>query len=95
MGSIMLLPRQFQIMVIENSDENHIKEAMWRFPAYLFAINIFVIPIAFAGIILSGSNSGADFFVLTIPMNTGHTGLLSWHFLVVFQPQQGWLLLNQ
>ena len=91
MGSVMLLPRQFQIMVIENSDENHIKEAMWRFPAYLFAINIFVIPIAFAGIILSGSNSGADYFVLTIPMKPAITGLRSLHSSADFRPLPAWL----
>lgn len=78
MSSIMFLPRQFQLMVIENSDERHIKEAMWRFPAYLFAINIFVLPIAFTGILLYGNNSGADYFVLTIPMDTGH------HWLSLF-----------
>jgi len=92
MGSIMLLPRQFQIMVIENSDENHIKDAMWRFPAYLFAINIFVIPIAFAGIILNGNNSGADFFVLTIPMNTGHYWLALLAFLGGFSAAAGMVI---
>ncbi|PKN16142.1 MAG: stage II sporulation protein E [Deltaproteobacteria bacterium HGW-Deltaproteobacteria-23] len=92
MSSIMLLPRQFQIMVIENSDENHIKEAMWRFPAYLFAINIFVIPIAFAGILLSGSNSGADFFVLTIPMNNGHHWLALLAFLGGFSAAAGMVI---
>lgn len=92
MGSIMLLPRQFQIMVIENSDENHIKEAMWRFPAYLFAINIFVIPIAFAGILLTGSNSGADFFVLTIPMNSGHHWLALLAFLGGFSAAAGMVI---
>lgn len=92
MSSIMLLPRQFQIMVIENSDENHIKDAMWRFPAYLFAINIFVIPIAFAGIILNGSNSGADFFVLTIPMNTGHHWLALLAFLGGFSAAAGMVI---
>jgi len=92
MGSIMLLPRQFQIMVIENSDENHIKDAMWRFPAYLFAINIFVIPIAFAGILYNGSNSGADFFVLTIPMNTGHNWLALLAFLGGFSAAAGMVI---
>jgi sigma-B regulation protein RsbU (phosphoserine phosphatase) len=92
MGSIMLLPRQFQIMVIENSNEKHIKDAMWRFPAYLFAINIFVMPIAFAGIILSGSNNGADYFVLTIPMNTGHHWLALFAFLGGFSAAAGMVI---
>lgn len=92
MCSIMLLPRQFQIMVIENSDENHVKEAMWRFPAYLFAINIFVIPIAFAGILLNGSNSGADFFVLTVPMDSGHHWLAILAFIGGFSAAAGMVI---
>ena len=92
MGSIMLLPRQFQIMVIENSSESHIKDAMWRFPAYLFAINLFVIPLAFAGILLSGSNSGADFFVLTIPMNANHPWLALLAFLGGFSAAAGMVI---
>lgn len=92
MGSVMLLPRQFQIMVIENSDEKHIRDAMWRFPTYLFAINIFVMPIAFAGIILNGSNSGADYFVLTIPMNTGHHWLALFAFLGGFSAAAGMVI---
>ncbi len=92
MGSVMLLPRQFQIMVIENSDESHIKEAMWRFPAYLFAINLFVIPLAFAGILLSGSNKGADFFVLTIPMNANHPWLALLAFLGGFSAAAGMVI---
>jgi len=92
MGSIMLLPRQFQIMVIENSDEKHIKEAMWRFPAYLFAINLFVIPLAFAGILLTGSNKGADYFVLTIPMNTNHPWLALLAFLGGFSAAAGMVI---
>jgi phosphoserine phosphatase RsbU/P len=92
MGSIMLLPRQFQIMVMENSDEAHIKDAMWRFPAYLFAINIFVLPIAYAGILLSGGNKGADFFVLTIPMNTGHNWLALLAFLGGFSAAAGMVI---
>jgi sigma-B regulation protein RsbU (phosphoserine phosphatase) len=94
MSSIMLLPRQFQVMVIENSDEQHIKSAMWRFPLYLFAINFFVIPIAFAGILLSGSNTGADFFVLAIPMNTGNSWLALFAFLGGFSAAAGMVIVE-
>ena len=81
MMAIMFLPRQFHIMVIENSDEDHIKKAMWRFPAYIFLINLFVIPIALGGLILNGGDtSQADYFVLTLPLSAGH----SWLALLVF-----------
>jgi len=76
MMAIMFLPRQFHIMVTENPDENHIKKAMWRFPAYIFLINLFVIPIALGGLILNGGDTAqADYFVLTLPLSSGHPGL--------------------
>ncbi|MDX5438273.1 MAG: histidine kinase, partial [Pontibacter sp.] len=46
MLAILLLPRQFQVAVVENVNEQHLNKAMWLFPLYLFAINIFVLPIA-------------------------------------------------
>ncbi|MEI6206164.1 MAG: SpoIIE family protein phosphatase [Desulfuromonadales bacterium] len=81
MGAIMLLPRQFHVMVIENSDERHIATSMWLFPAYLFLINLFVMPIALGGILITGGSSGADFFVLNIPLVTGHKGIALLAFL--------------
>ncbi|MFO7577893.1 MAG: SpoIIE family protein phosphatase [Pelovirga sp.] len=81
MAAVMFLPRQFHIMVTENSDEQHIKHAMWRFPAYLFLINLFVFPIAMAGLLVNGGNTAqADYFVLTLPLTSGHP----WLALLVF-----------
>lgn len=81
MGAIMLLPRQFHVMVIENSDERHIATAMWLFPAYLFLINLFVMPIAIGGILTTGSSSGADYFVLSLPQLAGYRGIALLAFL--------------
>ena len=53
MAAILFLPRQFQILVVENVDERHLNKAVWLFPLYLLAINIFVLPIA----LLSGSQN--------------------------------------
>ncbi len=80
MGAIMFLPRQFHIMVIENSSEEHIKTAMWLFPVYMFLINLFVVPIALGGILATGSSAGSDYFVLTLPLKSGH----QWISLVAF-----------
>ena len=67
--AIMFLPRQFQMLVVENVDESHIKKALWIFPLYLFLINIFVLPIAFGGLIRFPSGSvNPDTFVLTLPL---------------------------
>ena len=81
MMAVMFLPRQFHIMVIENCREQHIREAMWRFPAYMFLINLFVIPIALAGLLHNnGDTANADFYVLLLPLENGHP----WLALVVF-----------
>jgi Na+/proline symporter/signal transduction histidine kinase len=68
MLSIVTLPRQFQISVVENVDEDHLRKAIWLFPLYLFLINIFVLPIALGGLMLFGPGVDADTFVLTLPM---------------------------
>ncbi|HJV35349.1 sodium:solute symporter family transporter [Geomonas sp.] len=80
MSAVMLLPRQFQVMVLENADERHLNTATWLFPAYMLLINLFVVPIAVAGLLMTGGSTGADYFVLTIPMMTGN----SWLALIAF-----------
>ncbi len=65
MVAVLFLPRQFQVMVVENVDEKHLKKAIWLFPLYLLAINIFVLPIAFAGMLkFAGQTADTDFFAL-------------------------------
>ena len=49
--AIMLLPRQFHVSVVENSSAAEVSRARWLFPLYLVAINLFVIPIALAGLV--------------------------------------------
>jgi Na+/proline symporter len=48
---VLLLPRQFHVAVVENNSENEIRRAAWLFPVYLILINVFVVPIAAAGLI--------------------------------------------
>ena len=40
--AIFLLPRQFQVSVLEINKERHIKTAIWVFPLYLLLFNIFL-----------------------------------------------------
>jgi Na+/proline symporter/nitrogen-specific signal transduction histidine kinase len=69
MAAILCLPRQFQIAVVENVDERHLAKAVWLFPLYLLAINIFVLPIALSGLLhFPGGAVDADTFVLTLPI---------------------------
>jgi len=94
MGAIMLLPRQFHVMVIENSDERHIATAMWLFPTYLFLINLFVMPIAIGGILTTGNSSGADFFVLSLPQLAGHRSIALLAFLGGFSAAAGMVIVE-
>ncbi|MBL8451210.1 MAG: histidine kinase [Zoogloea sp.] len=81
MLAVMFLPRQFQVAVVENVNENHLRRAIWLFPLYLLLINIFVLPIALGGLMhFAGRGVDADTFVLTLPMAWGH----GWLALLVF-----------
>ena len=66
--AIIFLPRQFQVLVVENVDESHLKRALWLFPLYLLLINIFVLPVALGGLLHFGSAVNPDVFVLTLPL---------------------------
>ena len=76
MAAVLLLPRQFQVAVVENANEDHLRKAMWLFPLYLLIINVFVLPIAFGGVLrLGGRGLDADTFVLALPLAAGHPWL--------------------
>jgi len=66
---ILLLPRQFHVTVVENHSEAEIRRARWLIPLYLILINLFVMPIAAAGLLLvPNSLAEPDMYVLAIPM---------------------------
>ncbi|WP_137387634.1 PAS domain-containing hybrid sensor histidine kinase/response regulator [Rhodoligotrophos defluvii] len=69
--AIILLPRQFHVTVVENTNLADVKRAAWLFPLYLIAINIFVVPIAIAGLLTFGSGANGDMFVLALPVAAG------------------------
>ena len=70
--AIVLLPRQFHVTVVENNNEAEIKRAAWLFPLYLVLINLFVVPIAMAGMLtFTGGQFDSDMFVLALPLSAG------------------------
>jgi PAS domain S-box-containing protein len=81
MMAILFLPRQFHVAVVENTSADHVKKAVWLFPLYLFLINLFVLPIAYGGLMLGGAQEKADFFVLSIPLQQGNPLLAAIVFL--------------
>jgi len=67
--AIMLLPRQFHVSAVENSSDSEVSRARWLFPIYLIAINVFVIPIAIAGLVTFPFGAvDSDMYVLALPM---------------------------
>jgi PAS domain S-box-containing protein len=80
MLAVMLLPRQFHVLVVQNPRERDVHTAAWAFPLYLLAINLFVLPIAFGGLLVSGDVQAADSYILSLPLGAGAGGVA----LVVF-----------
>ncbi len=76
-SAILFLPRQFHVAVVENSNARQIRTATWAFPSYMLAINVFVLPVALAGLLLGHPSSAADSFVLSLPHASG-ARWLSW-----------------
>jgi Na+/proline symporter/signal transduction histidine kinase len=80
--AIFLLPRQFQMAVIENKRESHIHTAIWFLPLYLLLFNIFVFPIAWGGnILFEGKEINSDFYALLIPQLFDNTFIETLVFL--------------
>lgn len=78
---VLLLPRQFHVIVVENKSEGDVKRAAWLFPIYLVAINIFVVPIAAAGLMTQPAASNPDLFVITVPLSEGAQSLVAFAFI--------------
>jgi Na+/proline symporter/nitrogen-specific signal transduction histidine kinase len=80
-AAFLCLPRMFQVLVVENSDERQLATASWAFPLYLAAMSLFVIPIAVVGLARLPEGANPDLFVLTVPLEFGREGLAMLSFL--------------
>ncbi|WP_342720869.1 sensor histidine kinase [Acidovorax sp. FHTAMBA] len=83
MLSVVFLPRQFQVMVVENVRESHLRRAVWVFPLYLLLINLLVLPIALGGLLYFGGGAAmnAENFVLSLPLAAGQNALALFVFI--------------
>jgi Na+/proline symporter/nitrogen-specific signal transduction histidine kinase len=82
MLSVLLLPRQFQVMVVENVRESHLRRALWVFPLYMLLINLFVLPIALGGLLYFETGSmNPENFVLSLPLADGQYTLAMLAFI--------------
>ncbi len=80
-AAFLCLPRMFQVMVVENEDEGHLRTAAWAFPAYLMLMSLFVLPIAVVGLELLPAGTNPDLFVLSLPLAQDRDGLAILAFL--------------
>ena len=80
-AAIIALPRMFQVLVVEAADEDRLATAGWAFPAYLFAMSLFVLPIAVMGQQLLPADANPDLYVLTLPAQSGQNWLAFLVFL--------------
>jgi Na+/proline symporter/signal transduction histidine kinase len=80
-AAVICLPRMFQVLVVENSDERHLATASWAFPLYVLMMSLFVVPIAVVGLELMPPNANPDLFVLTLPLSQGQGSLAMLAFL--------------
>jgi Na+/proline symporter len=95
MAAVMLLPRQFHMLVIENNNEEHIRQAMWKFPTYMFLITLFATPIAMAGLLFNqGSTIAADFYVLQLPLLNGQKWLALFVYIGGFSAAAGMIIVE-
>lgn len=92
--SVLLLPRQFQVMVVECVDERHIRRAAWIFPAYLLLINVFVLPIAVGGLLAFGAGRDPETFVLSLPLAHGAPALALLAYLGGLSAATGMLIVE-
>ena len=80
-AAVICLPRMFQVMVVEASDERHLARASWAFPAYLMLMSLFIVPIAVMGLERMPAGSNPDLFVLSLPLAEGQGALAMLVFL--------------
>jgi len=80
-AAIVCLPRQFQVIVVENENERHLATAAWLFPTYLLLSCVFILPIAIGGLTLMPEGADPDMFVLTLPLMADKDGLALLVFL--------------
>ncbi len=93
-SAILFLPRQFHVAVVENPAENRILTATWLLPLYLLLINIFVAPIAVAGLQAGIPLDKADTTVLLLPMLHGRAGVALLVFLGGFSAAMSMIMIS-
>lgn len=80
MAAFLVLPRQFQVMVVELTDEKDTWLSRRLFPIYLLIFALFAAPLGLAGHLLLGNSVPSDTYVLFLPEH----GQQHWLTLLAF-----------
>ncbi len=78
--AFFLLPRQFQMGVVENTSPKNLRKAIWLFPLYLLIINIFVLPFAVMGNEVY-PQADSDFYLLSLSLDYAGPSVATLAFL--------------
>jgi Na+/proline symporter/signal transduction histidine kinase len=73
MFGVLLLPWQFYVAVVINTNEKHARTAKWLFPLFFISITLLVLPVAIYGIKEGLPLGSADLYMLQIPLLQNHT----------------------
>ena len=93
--AIFCLPRQFQVVVVENTSVRDLSAARWLFPLYLSVICVLVIPIAEVGLVrFLGTGTEADTFMLSLPLAEGERALALAAYIGGFSAATGMVIVE-
>ncbi len=70
--AVIVLPRQFYMALVEAQQPSDLPRARWGLAIYLGVMAVLVLPIALAGVIVLGDHVSPDFYVLNLPLVSGH-----------------------
>jgi EAL domain-containing protein (putative c-di-GMP-specific phosphodiesterase class I)/Na+/proline symporter/GGDEF domain-containing protein len=91
---VICLPRMFQMAVVENNRESHVRVASWMFPLYLLGFTLFTLAIALAGRLLLPEAVSPDVYVLALPQHIGSGPLVVLAFLGGFSAATAMLIVE-
>ncbi len=93
--AVVLLPRQFQVAVVENISDKHLRKSLWIFPLYMLVLNFFVFPVALAGKIYFQNNPiAADYAILSLPFHNGREYLSLFVYIGGFSAATGMIIVE-
>ncbi|MEY4526159.1 MAG: hypothetical protein RIR57_1531, partial [Bacteroidota bacterium] len=93
--SFLFLPRVFHVAVVEINEEENLKQASWIFPLYMVLINLFVLPLGYAGYTyLHSTGLNPDLYVLGLPLHFSSTTLAVIVYIGGFSAATGMVIME-